>query len=76
MRTYKPDSTYTSTMEAAVKALAEDKDDLALELANKAMNFALYKMMEPLDSIYVKRAVGIRNAVFTVRRYDQFVAAQ
>ncbi|QIG73872.1 hypothetical protein PP935_gp097 [Rhizobium phage RHph_N34] len=67
---------YSKTMHEAVTALAAQKDSLALDLANKAMDIALYHMMEPVDSYYVKQAVAIRNSVFTMRRYDGFVANQ
>ncbi|QGZ14308.1 hypothetical protein PP940_gp055 [Rhizobium phage RL2RES] len=72
-KTYKPDLTYVDTMKRAVDHLAKNENDAALEAANQAMNFALYKMMEPIDSYYVKQAKAIRNAVFTLRRYDRFM---
>ncbi|QNH71984.1 hypothetical protein P9VFCI_154 [Rhizobium phage P9VFCI] len=64
---------YSFAMKNAVDHLAKNENDLALEEATSAMNIALYHMMEPVDSYYVKQAVAVRNAVFTLRRYDRFM---
>ncbi|QNH71569.1 hypothetical protein PP938_gp172 [Rhizobium phage AF3] len=64
---------YSFAMKNAVDHLARNENDLALEEATVAMNIALYHMMEPVDSYYVKQAVAVRNTVFTLRRYDRLM---
>lgn len=64
---------YTHEMYKAIKALAENRLDDALSSANTAMDYALYKMMQPVTSYYVRQAQAIRMTVFMRRRYDRFV---
>ncbi|AKE44871.1 hypothetical protein AU106_gp240 [Sinorhizobium phage phiM9] len=69
-RMIKPDRTYSGHILDAITALSKDEDDTALSHANAAMDYALYKMMESVDSEYVKQAQCIRMTVFTFRRMN------
>jgi hypothetical protein len=64
---------YSFAIRDAIRHLARNENEIALKFANDAMDIALYHLMEPIDSYYVKQAVAIRNTVFTLRRYDEFV---
>lgn len=72
MNTYKPEATWSRNIREAIIALSKDEDEKALHHANVAMDYALYKMMQPVDSQYVKEAQALRMTVFTLRRLDAF----
>ncbi len=73
MRTYTPDAAYSELMLGAHKALSIEFNNAALINATMAMNYALYKLMLPIDHQMVKEAQAIRMAVFTQWRMHAFM---
>lgn len=66
-----PDTNYSASLRFAIIALSKDELDTAMVHATRAMNVALYQLMEPVGSVYVTEAQSIRNTVFTVRRINR-----
>jgi hypothetical protein len=62
------DATYPKLMLSAKRALSSGDARSAASLANEAMRFAMFTMMEPVNSRYVQDAKNIRDIAFSAKQ--------
>ena len=65
---------YSRLLHQSIKALAQGSNLIALVSADKALDYALYEMMEPITSEYVQRVQTLRHAIYSDIRFEKYLA--
>ena len=67
---------YEEHMDRALAALASNKEEECLQEVFKATDVLLYRLKLPFSSQEYRNAMAVRNAAFTVSRYNAFIEAE
>ena len=65
---------YSRLLNQSIKAFSQRSNLIALVSADKALDYALYEMMEPITSGYVQRVQTLRHAIYSDIRFEKYLA--